>query len=211
MEPLDATAVEPTDGQPVSADAATPTDETAAQPQSDIPPELLKIPAFSALLAGKPPALSANIKRSEKSPVVKLIADNRKALMDAGVGFYRSLSGDLGVMFNQMAMHPEEIKQADKAGQLLSIAPDFNQVNHALASQLGGPDLSHANPQGSPPPAPPVNPPQLANGGLQPQPAGSQRDIMAKRLMNLGPAKAATVGPIAGQGNLLKNILKPVV
>src|SRR5580765_5197111 len=122
MEPLDATAVEPTDGQQVSADAAAPADETAQQPQSDLPPELLKIPAFSALLAGKPPALSANIKRSEKSPVVKLIADNKKALMDAGVSFYRSLSGDLGVMFNAMSIHPEEIKQADKAGQLLAVA-----------------------------------------------------------------------------------------
>lgn len=209
METLDETAVEPVDGQSVPADAAAPAEEP--QPQSDLPQELLKIPAFSALLAGKPPALSANIKRSEKSPVVKLIADNKQALTDAGISFYRSLSGDLGVMFNAMALHPEEIKQADKAGQLLSIAPDFNQVNHTLASQLGGPDLSHSNPQGGLPAAPPVNPPQLSNGGLKPMPASSQRDVMAKRLMNLGPAKSATVGPIAGQGNLLKNILKPVV
>ena len=207
---LDETAVEPMDGQPVAPEAAAPAEDTA-EPQSNIPQDLLKIPAFSALLAGKPPALSANLKRAEKSPVVKLIGENKKGLMDAGIGFYRSLSGDLGVMFNQMALHPEEIKQADKAGKLLEVAPDFNQVNHALASQLGGPDLSHANPSGAVPGAPPVNPPQLSNGGLKPMPAGSQRDVMAKRLMNLGPAKSATVGPIAGQGNLLKNILKPVV
>ena len=212
-ETIGTDAVEPIDsvGSPVQPQAVEPSTPPPEEANSSVPPELLKIPAFAGLLAGKPPALSANIEKAKNSPVVKLLAEHKKDLTGAGISFYRSLSGDLGVVFNSLAIHPEEIKQADKAGQLLAVAPDFNQVNHALASQLGGPDLSHANPQGTPPAAPPVNPPQLANGGLQPQPAGSQRDIMAKRLMNLGPAKAATVGPIAGQGNLLKNILKPVV
>ena len=47
--------------------------------------------------------------------------------------FYRSLSGQRGVMFNAMRIHPQDIQAADKAGKLLSsVAPDFDLVNHEV-------------------------------------------------------------------------------
>lgn len=189
-------------------EASAPEDTTAAAPASPIPDELLKIPAMAALLAGKPGALSWRVKDVAKdNAVAKAVSENKSKLQDAGIGFYRSLSGSVGVMFNVLAVHPEEIKAADKAGKLLEIAPPFEAVNHAVSK--AGPQDEVLNSPGitTAAGAPPVTPPQSAQA---PMPAAAQNATQKARLMNLQPP-AATKGPLAGQGTLLKSILKPVL
>lgn len=186
--------------------------ETEAQPSpaAGLPDKLLQIPAMGALFAGKPPALSAHLKNFEKRPEAKLIMENREPLMKAGMGFYRSLSGDLGVVFNQLYIHPDQLKAADKMGKLLSVAPPFDTVNHAI-SKLGPADHPVLNHNGIVPqtaqPAPPAAPPQFSGN---PMPAAAQKKLATARIANLRPP-SPTSGPAPGQGQLLQSILKPVI
>lgn len=211
VTPLDESTPAVAPEAPIAPEDATApaTDET-----SGISDDVLQIPAMQALMAGQPAALSAPIKGGE-SAERKAIINDKDALMGAGIGFYRSLSGDTVVLFNQLYVHPEEIKAADKAGKLASLAPPFDKVNHAVSKM--GPDEHPAftkdpstvpsGPKGLPMPATP----QI---GASPSPAppggGQQRQMLAARLMNLAP-QPATAGPVAGQGNLLKSILRPVI
>lgn len=197
---IDNTAVEPVTPETAAAPASAP--ETDQKPP--IAPELLQIPAIAGLFAGTPPAFSAQLKNLQKSPELDLIVKNKEGLMQSGIGFYRSLSGNVGVMFNRMAIHDEAIKQADKAGKLLEVAPPFDSVNQQVGASATPPGAPTSGGLAQPPP---VNPPQSSTA---PMPAGAQRDLLKSRVMQLQP-QAATKGPNAGQGGLLKSILKPVL
>ncbi len=193
---------------PPTEQAAAPVPEETATPKSPIPDELLQVPAIAALLAGKPGALSWRVKDvRHDNPVAKAISENKSALKESGIGFYKSLSGSVGVMFNVLALHPEQIKAADKAGQLLAIAPPFETVNQEISK--AGPDHEALSSPGltTAAGAPPVNPPQSAQA---PMPAAAQNATQRARLMNLKP-QAPTQGAFAGQGSLLRGILKPVL
>lgn len=193
--------------EPVTPPETPAPEETQA---SNIPDEILKIPAMTALFAGHPGALSFRVKEEGKTPEAKLIAAHADELKSAGLAFYRSLSGSLGVVFNALAVHPEEIKAADKAGKLLEIAPPFSTVNAEIsksgpeAPAFSAPGLTGAAP------APAVNPPQSAQAPMPP-PASAVRQTFDARLKNMQGPKSATAGPLAGQGSLLKSILKPVL
>lgn len=198
--------------EPLSAATAAPTVEPTtgapkAKESGGLPSELLQLPAFQALFAGQPPALSASIADFSKRPETKLVADNKDGLMRAGIGFYRSVGGDLGVVFNQMFVSGEELKAADAAGQLLEIAPPFDTVSQSVAqSGANNPVLNAQTPSG-PRGAPVPTPPQ--SGGKSPS-AASQRKVTAARVMNIQPG-APTSGPSPGSGRLLNSILKPVI
>lgn len=209
--------VEPTTpAAPVVSPAAAPTTAPEAPPEdteAGLPDELLQIPAIQAVVAGSPPAVSMKIEGAGERPEVKLIAENKDPLLQAGFAFYRSMSGDLGVLFNQMKIHAEDIKAADKAGKLRLVAPDFDLVNHEV-SKLGpnhpvntatpGQDFAQPTSAGAP---------QAASGSLPlmpPAPASVQRRLAQQRVMNLSGG-APTSGPAPGAGRLLNSILKPVV
>src|SRR6266702_4041595 len=125
------TLVQPTDPNSVPDDA-----QTAPEAAPAIPDEVLKIPAMSALFAGQPGALSFNLKTFGKTEVGKDLSENKEVLGQAGIGLYKSLSGDVGVVFNATKVHPQDLQAADKAGQLLKIAPPFDAINHAV-SKMG--------------------------------------------------------------------------
>lgn len=199
--------------EPISAAAAPPVEPTnpeaaAAAPKSGgasaLPDELLQIPAIQALFAGSPAAFSASLKDFQKRPEAKLISENKDALMQAGMGLYRSLGGDLGVVFNQLKLNGEQIKAADQAGKLLEVAPPFDVVNQQVAgSGEGNPVLSAQPPAGAA-----GNTPAAANQmkspvrSPAPLPASSQKSLTNARVKNLGPSKPT------GQGQLLQSILK---
>ncbi|HSX11617.1 MAG TPA: hypothetical protein VLF94_07885 [Chlamydiales bacterium] len=188
-----------------------------------LPKELVRLPVMQALIAGAPPAVSANIKEFSTNPAAELIKKNANALKQAGMGFYRSIGGDMGVLFNQFKIHGADILAADKAGKLTLLAPPFDQVNHGIAkSGLNNPVLKKgAGPQ-SPAPASPtlVPPPQMAQAGpqapaapppmIKPATAGLQKQVMAVRAGGLVP-KAPTAGPAPGAGRILNQILTPTV
>lgn len=153
------------------------------------------------------------------TPVAKAIAQNADSLMKAGVGFYSSLSGDLGVIFNQFYVHPEDLKNADKAGKLQQLAPPFDSVNHEISKS--GKDNPVLSAQGVPngPKAPSIMaPPQsaasepLAPAGPTVAPASTaiQKQIMGARAKNVAPG-TPTSGPAPGGGRILNQILRPVV
>lgn len=176
-----------------------------------LPDEILQIPAMQALFSGSAPALSASLAAFANRPEGKLIQSNKDALMKAGMGLYRGLDGDTGVLFNQFYLNGEELKEADKNGQLAQIAPSFDSVNQSVGqSGAENPVLKAGQvPQGfktgsSASAAPP------AVGPVPPASAGTQRQAMAARVTNMKPS-SPTSGPKPGSGRLLNSILKPVV
>jgi hypothetical protein len=190
------------------------------------------MPAMQALFAGAPPALSAPIKdfTAKKRDEAKIIKDNLPGLQAAGMAFYKSLSGSLGVIYNQLHVHLQDLQAADKAGKLKLLAPDFDQIQHAVSKSgtknpvlaVRGVPNAFKNPSAV---APPQVSAQLPPGGVgapggmngpssvpqaRPAPAGVQRKLIAARMGNLQPG-APTSGPMPGAGRLLNAILRPVV
>jgi hypothetical protein len=213
IEPKDTTAPAP---EPTTPETAPAEDEAAGQPETGapkVPDAVLKIPAIQALFVGKPPALSAPIKEFSDRPEGKLISENKDILFQAGLGLYRSLSGDIGVLFNQMHIHPEELKAADKAGQLGKIAPPFDAINHMISkSGANHPALTTDSVPGGPKPAPMPAVPQMNSAQVGPtqSPAAAQRKALAAKVSALQP-QSPTTGAQPGGGQLLNSILRPVV
>lgn len=218
--------IQPKDGAASAAPVPPQSDESEAPVQ--LPPELLHIPAMQALVAGSPPAISAPIKEFASNPVGKLIVANKDLLQQAGMGFYRSMSGDIGVVFNMLHVHPQDLQAADKAGKLNVLAPPFDAINHAVGkSGLRNPVLSRGavpngfkppTPQSPAPAGPAMNPapkmptPNLPKPGPAPKTpvSGLQRQIFDLRRDAVAPG-TPTTGPAPGAGRLLNSILKPGV
>jgi hypothetical protein len=174
----------------------------------------MQIPAIQAVFVGSPPAMSMTLKGSEDREEVKLLTESKDTLIGLGFGFYRSLDGKTGVMFNGMRIHAEDLKAADKAGKLRTIAPDFDILNHevAKAGPAGHPVLSAKPMTGFATPTS-AAPPQAASGSLPlmpPPSAAVQRKLAQQRVMNLQPG-APTSGPVPGAGRLLNQVLKQAV
>jgi len=196
--------IEPKNGAPAPAEESP--DQAGA-----LPPELMQIPVFQGLIAGQPPAVSLTIDDFEKRPEAELAIKNKDALMQAGFGFYRSLQGGQGVIFNQLYIHPEDIKQADKAGKLQEVAPPFDVVNSAISGAgAANPILTHKGPPGALPQPTGAAPPQFNAPMMVPPPSRSQTKLAADRGKQAG-AGSPTSGPAPGRGRLLNELLKPVV
>jgi hypothetical protein len=164
-------------------------------------------------VAGAPPALSMKVKGSEDRDEVKLVQKNAQALQEAGMGFYLSLNKQVGVIYNQLRIHPEDIVAADKAGKLLMVAPDFDAVNHEVAKAGGNHPAIHATPPVAAAPAPVSSreAPQIASGKFSPPlPASAARKILQQRIANMQPS-APTGGPMPGAGVIANQIAKPVI
>ena len=197
-----AITIEPreTAATPPSAEPAT----KAPASKSGFSDELLQIPAVQALFAGSPAAFSTPLKEFDNRPEAKVLGDHKDQLMKAGIGFYRSLGGDLGVLFNQLHIAGQDIQEADKQGRLLEVAPPFDQVTEQImGSGEAHPSLNAQVPGGAKTPAPQAIPPS-------PAPASVQNKQATARLKNVQPG-SPTSGPAPGAGRILNNILKPVV
>jgi hypothetical protein len=172
---------------------------------------------MQALIAGNPAAVSAPLKEFGNRKEAKLIKEHKDALTQAGFGFYRSLNGHLGVIFNSLHLHPQDLMAADKAGKLTQLAPSFDIVDHAVSkSGIHNPVLKAKSvPNGLAPPTLQA-PPQVTAGmapGSSPvaaAPNSVQRKAMAARIGNISPG-APTSGSMPGAGRLLNQIYKPVV
>jgi len=236
VQPLAAPMPQTTGGAPIpnTADGAaggSPAPNSATPEGPAIPKELVKHPAFQALFSGAPPALSYHIKGFADRDERELFSKNKAFLQKAGISVYKSISGDRGVIFNALHVHPQDLYAADKMGKLDQIAPDFDVVNHAVAkSGISNPVLR----VGHVPAAPPMSrsatiAPQSASQDALAQrvmgnqapgpgqtppvaptlPASVQKRLLAERSANLTPG-APTAGQAPGQGRLLNSILKPV-
>ncbi len=147
-----------------------------------------------------------------KRPIIK---KHKDLLQQAGFGFYKSLSGHFGVIYNSLYIHLQDIQAADKVGQLQHIAPPADAIHHAIGkSGLANPILRVNQPPGAPAQQRSTTPPQTASG-LLPVPSqqatpGVQNKGQQARLTSL-KAGGPLTGPSPGAGRLLNNILKPVV
>jgi len=199
------TAPQASEGPPAPADPAT----TAEQAGQTLPDEILQIPVMMALLQGSPAAVSMPLEGAEKRPEVAAIIKNKDAVFAAGLNTYRSLSGDVGVLFNQMFVSPEEVMAADKAGQLQELAPSFDAVNEAVASAPldAHPSMMPPRHTEAPAQAPVPTPPSF---NKQTMPAAGQEKILKARLKNMQPGPPSS-GASPGAGRLLNNITKPVL
>lgn len=183
---------------------------TTPQPEpqgGNLPDEVLQMPVFQALFAGAPPAVSTALADFQKRPEAKVIAENKEKLLGAGLALYRSLAGDLGVIFNQLYVSPDDIKAADQAGRLQEIAPPFD----AVTQQVGQSGLDNPVLQDRPAPGglatPQVQtPPQ--SGSLAAPATPAQNRIVQERAKLLNPGTPTQRG---GTGRLLSSILKPVL
>lgn len=184
---------------PVAPEAA-PAPAAGAAP--GIPDDVLKIPAFLALLQGSPPAVFAPKGSEQAHPELKTVTDNYQALVDAGFGFYRPKSAEGMVFFNTQFISPEEVKVADDKGRLADLAPDVNELFGAFSEGLKG---AAPAPEGAP-----AAPPTLPGPSAPPPSAGAQKATAGARARAVTPT-GPSGGPFPGQGRLLNAVLKPVV
>lgn len=193
-------AVSPTPAPSTPAETGSASENTPA----GIPPEVAKFPPMLAVLAGQPPAISTPV--ANKDERLLKVWQDREKLVKAGIAFYRSLSGDIGVIFNSLRLHPETLKQADRAGKLLEVAPPYDAVEKALAGKPLDLEGFQA-PEGLPQlPAPET--PQAAQSPVAPPSASAQKAIATKRMAALQP-KEPTEGLKPGAGRVLNAILTP--
>lgn len=208
--------VEPNSAAAPAAAAVEPNpgvEAQAAPAAGELPDEVLQIPAMQALFAGAPAAFSASLKEFQNRPEAKLIASNKDALQQAGMGLYRSLGGDLGVLFNMLKLSGEQLKAADQAGKLLELAPPFDVVNQQVAgSGENNPVLSAQPPAGAAAGNTPAAANQMQSPVRSPAPmsAGAQKSLTNARIKNQTLGRPVD-GPKPGQGRLLNTILKPVI
>jgi hypothetical protein len=179
-----------------------------AEGGSDLPSEVIQQPVFQALMAGSPPAASAPLAGADKTPIGKIVAKYGPQLQESGFGFYRSQDGNLGVIFNQLYVNPDQVIKADQQGQLTQLAPSVDQIEQAiLADPSKNPVLSA---QGTPATAaqPPV--PGGAPSNVAPPSGKVARALASGRKQALTP-KGPSSGPKPGAGRVLNAIMQPVV
>ena len=201
--------------QPLSETPTPEVSPTVVVPETaaDWPKELVESNVMQALVAGAPPAVSGNIKDFSKRPEGKVLTQHRDLLSQAGMAFYRSLDGDLGVIFNQRFVNPEQVRQADQAGQLTQIAPPFDSVEREISkSGLKHPAIQPgSSPSGfAQSPAPVAGQMPAPSAPVAPPPASAQRKSLTAKISNAQPG-SPTSGTVPGAGTILRSILKPVV
>lgn len=208
--------VMPSDVVPVAeAPAPAPIDPQAAPEPEELPAEaalpeeVLKIPAMGALLQGSPPATYGPLK--SKMPEIQTLSKHAQDLKNAGFAAFESESmpGNF-VLFNGLIVKPDEVMQADKAGQLDSVAVPFESLVKSFDGAKKGSEETPA--EGAPPsevaPGGAIAP--SAASSVPALPASAQRRTMSARVANLVPG-SPTSGPAPGRGRVLNAISKPVV
>jgi hypothetical protein len=160
-----------------------------------LPEELLKNPLIFSVAKGQPGAVSAPTK--SKDPIVLSVVKHAQALVAAGFGIYQAKDKKTSVLFNTQSIDAGDLYQADQAGTLLDLAPNFSTVGSPSAAPGAAvaPGAETAVPASIP----------------ASQPAGSVQNKLATiRGKNIQPL-SPTSGAAPGQGQILNSILRPAV
>jgi hypothetical protein len=181
--------------EPGVAAAAPEAPASGPETGEELPDELLTaVPALQLLMNGSPPATVAP--RDAGFPELKVVEKYIQDLGEAGFGLYPTKDEKSVVFFNGLYVTPEDVKAADEAGTLDSIAVPYEELRGAVGMQ------SETADEGSPS-APPSSAPAPAN-------TPTKKKLATARTKNLTLGQP-TSGPVPGQGRILNNILKPVV
>lgn len=169
---------------PLTADPAAQAPEPA--PAAPAPDPAAQFPQLSPILSGAVPGVIAN-KHDANDPLVKQILADLPAVLDLGLGLYRSKAGTSSVLFNPSKVTEEQLKKADKAGKLEDIFPHFAS---ALRSATGAaPALATAAPAPTP------------------MPMSAPDPLLAVRRAQQALPGSPTSGPAPGRGRILNSLL----
>lgn len=197
----------PAAAAPAPAVQAAAEDEPKEAKGGDIPEAVLEAaPALQLLLNGSPPATFAP--KDAEFPEIGVIAKHIKELGKAGFGIYPTKDGQNIVFFNGLYITPEQVAQADEAGQLDAIAAPYGELRTALEGGTAAAGDTEASPEAAGGIPTPSAVPAASAGPSAP--AATQNKIAQARLKNVALG-SPTSGPVPGQGRILSNIAKPVV
>jgi len=192
---------------PAAPDGAQPTPGLLTPPydpkdeaDATIPDDVLKIPAFRALLEGSPPAVIVKRPELEANPELQTIQQNVKPLLASGFGVYQAKDGQTAVFYNSRFIDGNALKIADDKGKLDTVAAPFADLKSHFDQALGPEGAAAAPEAAAPAPVASTTPPAPA----------AQAKLSTARLMSAAPG-APTSGPVPGQGRVLSQILKPAV
>lgn len=187
---------QPTSQPGVLQEPLTPKDESKAV----IPDEVLKLPAFRALLQGSPPAVKVTQAEFQSDPTVATIQGFAEPLLYSGFGFYQPKDGQSSVIYNSQFIDGKALKIADDKGQLDTIAAPYSELKAFFDQNIGEAAVEGAAPAAAAPPG--------ASGA--PAPASTQTKLATSRINNLATGSPAS-GAAPGAGRVLNNILKSTV
>lgn len=204
--PISPEDIQPAAPAPTPAPAPAPgaEDELSKLLSEDgeVPEEVLRIPAFNALLEGRPPAVF--IEQGKAPPEIQTINKYAPDLIRAGFGFYKADSMPVNVMFNGLLISPEELAKADQEGRLADIAAPYLEVKALYdGASLKGASATTPEATAAAPAAP-------AQPNVAPMPASAQRQLAKARTDVIEPG-SPTSGPSPGQGRILNALKKPAV
>lgn len=183
----------PTEAEIVSAPQEPP---AGSESTAQIPDEVLELPVMFGLLNGAPPAVWAETGR--KDPEIAVVVKHAKDLENAGLGFYKSEDAKTTVLYNSTFVSQDELRKADKAGNLTEVVPAYDAVKSSAEAAISGQAPSSL-------PGAPVT--QAAGS---PPSSATQKSLATKRANNL-QVGAPTSGAVPGAGRILNNILKPTI
>ena len=193
----------PTTQDIVAEPQATP---AASEPTTEIPEEVLQIPAVYGLLNGAPPAVY--VERTRKDPEIQTVVKHQKELVDSGFGFYQTKNGKYTVFYNGAYVSPDELKKEDEAGTLTETVAYYDDVKQSFDSAVNGtPSQGGEALPGEPAAA--AAPSAVPVGGSPPS-SRVQNTLATARVNNLNPG-SPTSGPVPGRGRILNNVLKSAI
>lgn len=192
----------PTTQDIIAEPQATP---AASEPTTEIPEDVLAIPAVYGLLNGAPPAVY--VERTRKDPEIQTVVKHQKELVDSGFGFYQTKNGKYTVFYNGAYVSPDELKKEDAAGTLTETVAYYGDVKQTFDSALGG---TAPESGGAPLPGEPAAATPAATAGGSPPSSRVQNTLATARVNNLNPG-SPTSGPVPGRGRILNNVLKSAI
>lgn len=167
-------------------------------------PSVVQIPAVQAVIQGSPPGIA--FPKGMKTPAIKMMVQNKDALLQAGLSFYRPKDKSIeAVMFNEASMSSSQVEALDKAGVLKDFFPPFLPESDPFLQadrEAGGEGAPAGSPTG-------VGP--TASGTLaKPASAKAQAKIGQARKENITPDSPADSAK-PGSGSILNAIGKRAV
>ena len=188
----------------VPAPGAQPPAVPADQPPP-VPPIVDKNPLVQAVYLGILPAVSAP--DVEGVTVLDEISKQHQQIADAGLDFYLTLDKSRVVLFNPEQISGDQVREADAAGQLATVAPDYQAVLTALGKKdlLEDAPAKQANMGAS---ASPVN----ATPAQTPMPSPSAtNDTLSTARKNNLTQRSPTSGSRPGAGQIVNKIINRAV
>lgn len=158
---------------------------------------LAELPPVRALLEGNPGAIYAP--EGINTPLTQTIGQNFKKMGELGLALYRS-PNKVMVMFNPNVVDPDDLRAADKAGKLDTVAKPLAAFEGEQAPVAGSAAPAAPSPVGAP-----VAP---INEGLTPR---AQSKLAGERLSALKDNPAPSKRPVPGAGRILNGLIERAV